>query len=307
MKIIMNREKIKQFILKYFFLPSWLTLIISIPSFILVILSLNGIFRIKAINYICYTFSAYGLIIFCTGAKNIFFDLKKLIKNNRFWIFITNTKLVNRFLTDVSFRMKISLFIGLFINLFYSSTNLISGISTRSVWFISMFGYYIILSFLKFYLLFHVKRYTLGENLISEYKKIRFCGYMLLLMNQALVVVVMFIVKQNKVRTYPGFLIYVVAIHAFYSVISTSYSLIKFKKYGSPVLSASKAISFTSALVSMLSLETTMLTHFGNNNNLQYKGLMTAITGVAVCLIVLGIAIFMIYHSTVELNKNLKK
>ena len=181
--------------------------------------------------------------------------------------------------------------------------NLISGINTRSLWFISMFGYYIILSFLRFFLLFHVKRNVLGENLISEYKKIRFCGYMLLLMNQALLVVVVLVIKQNKVHTYPGFLIYVIAIHAFYSVISTSYSIIKFRKYGSPVLSASKAVSFTSALVSMFSLETTMLAHFGSHHDLYYIGLMTALTGGGVCLIVLGIAIFMIYNS----SKNLKK
>ena len=68
------------------------------------------------------------------------------------------------------------------------------------------------------------------------------------------------------------------------------------------VMSAAKIISFISSLVSMLSLETAMLTQFGQNDTPQFRQLMTGITGMSVCFIVLGISIYMIVHA----NKKIK-
>ena len=59
-------------------------------------------------------------------------------------------------------------------------------------------------------------------------------------------------------------------------------------------------------LVSILSLETAMLTAFGEAGNDSFRQIMTAITGAAVCLLVLAMAIYMIIHSTKEINR-LKK
>jgi hypothetical protein len=73
--------------------------------------------------------------------------------------------------------------------------------------------------------------------------------------------------------------------------------VIKYRKQGSPLLSAAKVISLTAALVSMLSLQTAMISEFGGDDYL-FRRMMTAISGGVVCTFVLGMAIYMIVRST---------
>ena len=68
------------------------------------------------------------------------------------------------------------------------------------------------------------------------------------------------------------------------------------------MLSAAKAVSLTTASVSMLSLETAMLSAFGTENDILFRQLITGISGAAVCLFVLGMAVFMIHSAAKELK-----
>lgn len=70
------------------------------------------------------------------------------------------------------------------------------------------------------------------------------------------------------------------------------------------VRSAAKAIKLAAALVSMLSLETAMLTRFDERKGSEFRQFMTGITGGCVCMIVLGIAFFMMIRSTKQLKSN---
>ena len=79
-------------------------------------------------------------------------------------------------------------------------------------------------------------------------------------------------------------------------------NMVKYRKYHSPILSAVKQISFASALVSMLSLETAMLAAFGDTTDSGFSRIMTASTGACVCSIILIMAICMIAHSTKQIK-----
>ena len=74
-------------------------------------------------------------------------------------------------------------------------------------------------------------------------------------------------------------------------------NLIRFRRYGSPLLSAAKAINMTAALVSMLSLEAAMLDRFGGNDPDLFRETMLGVTGVAVYAAVLAISVFMLVRS----------
>jgi hypothetical protein len=128
------------------------------------------------------------------------------------------------------------------------------------------------------------------------------CGYVLLVMNQALAAIVIYIVHQNQGFSYPGILIYGMAIYAFYIVITAIINVVKFRKMGSPILSAAMCVNLTAALVSMLSLETAMLAEFGGDP--EFRFLMTSISGGVVCSFVLGMAIYMIVRSTRRLKRS---
>lgn len=60
-------------------------------------------------------------------------------------------------------------------------------------------------------------------------------------------------------------------------------------------MSAAKIINLTAALVSMLSLETAMLTQFGAGKDAAFRQRMIAMTGTGVCALVLGMAVSMIF------------
>ncbi len=76
-----------------------------------------------------------------------------------------------------------------------------------------------------------------------------------------------------------------------------------YRKYHSPVISAARKVSLAAALVSMLSLETAMLSQFDTESTSPYfRQLMTGSTGAGICAIIVGMGIFMIIHSTRRLK-----
>lgn len=148
----------------------------------------------------------------------------------------------------------------------------------------------------------YIHRRPVGKNIASEFQRYRACGIILLLMNQALAGIVVYMVTQNRGFSYPGLLIYGMALYTFYITISAIVNVIKYRKHGSPVMSATKVVNLTAALVSMLSLETAMLAQFGSDEP-EFRRIMVAAAGGAVCVIVLAMAIYMIVRSTKQLKR----
>ena len=170
------------------------------------------------------------------------------------------------------------------------------------MWFIALAFYYALLSVMRAVLVLYVHRRPVGEDITSEFKRYRACGIILLLMNQVLAGIVVCMVTENRGFSYPGLMIYVMAMYAFYITIVAAVNVVKFRRRGSPLLSAAKVISLTAALVSMLSLETAMLAQFGGED-VVFRRLMLGISGGAVCTIVLTMAIYMIARSTRQLKR----
>lgn len=83
-------------------------------------------------------------------------------------------------------------------------------------------------------------------------------------------------------------------------------NMVKYRKYNSPVYSASKAISLASACVSMLTLEATMLTTFGAGTmGTITRKIFLGCTGGVISVFVVVMAIYMIRQSSKKL-KDLK-
>ena len=68
-------------------------------------------------------------------------------------------------------------------------------------------------------------------------------------------------------------------------------------------MSAAKAISLVSAVVSLFTLETSIIGAFVQMRNISVRQIMTASTGGAVCIFVLSVAVYMIVHSSREIKK----
>lgn len=296
----MSLQSMKKLLKKIFFLPPIPTLLISVSAYGLVIYALAGKNVNPAISYISYFISAYALAITITGITGVVCIVRQGIGKHPLAKKVISIPLINRYLRENMFRAEVALYQGFLINLLYVGIKMFSGIFYRSVWFITLAFYYILLAIMRFSLLNYVR--NTKKNKIFEWKRYRLCGIILLFMNIALTGIVILVVYKNSGFEYPGMLIYVMAMYTFYAVITAVWNLIKFRRYGSPVMSAAKVINLTAALVSMLSLETAMLTQFGAADDPMFRQIMTASTGVGISIIVIGMAIFMIVYSTKQLK-----
>ena len=295
-------EKFKAILKKIFFLPPLPTVLIAVPSFVLMILALA--FNINnALAYVAYTLAAYSMVIVITVLPKIARGIRKSAKSSPITQKIYQNPLIKKFLDDVMLRTKFSLYQGFFINILYIGIKLFSGIYYNSLWFFALSFYYILLAVMRVSLLNYVNTHKSENDISAEFRRYRLCGIMLLAMNAALAVIVVFMVKQDKGFEYSGLLIYAMALYSFYSVIMAVMNVVKFRKHNSPVMSAAKAINLVAAMVSILSLETAMVSQFGGDDDSNFRQIMTGVTGGGVCVIVLGMAIFMIVRSSINLKK----
>ena len=294
------KKNIKKLFRKMFVLPPVPTLLISVPSYGLVIYALASENVEPVIAYISYFLSAYAFIITVTGITGVVRFVRQGIDKHPLVRKALGIPMVSRYLREDMFRAETGLYQGFFINLLYAGIKMFSGILYRSVWFVTLAVYYILLAVMRASLLHYVRK--AGKNKVTEWKRYRLCGIILLFMNIALTGIVILVVRQNSGFEYPGMLIYVMAMYAFYAAITAVRNVVKFRRYGSPVMSAAKVINLTAALVSMLSLETAMLTQFGAADDPLFRQIMTASTGAGISMIVLGMAFFMIVRSTKQMK-----
>lgn len=294
--------KLKALLKKAFCLPPLPTVVIAVPSFIFVFLML-GMGGHPALEYLSYGLSAYALVITITGMPAVIAAVKRRIRESPLVKKLRGVPVIGRYLDDGVFRALVSLYGSVTINFAYVLTNLFSGIYYRSLWFVALAFYYGFLAGTRFMLLHHMRSRPVGQEHGSEWRRYRLAGGILLVLNLALAVIVTLVVMQNRGFEYGGYLIYVMAIYAFYTTILSIIHVVKYRRYNSPVLSAVKAVNLTAALVSMLSLETAMISRFDSGEDPIYRRTMTAATGFCVCVFVLGMAIFMIVRASRKLKE----
>ena len=137
----------------------------------------------------------------------------------------------------------------------------------------------------------------------SELRKYRACGWIFLVMNLALTLIVFFMLYWNRTFVHHMITAITMAAYTFTSFTMAIVNVVRYRKYNSPVFSASKSISFASACVSMLTLTSTMLTAFDDGTmGALAKKMMLGSVGFAVSAIVLVMAIHMIFSGTKKLK-----
>ena len=249
----------------------------------------------SVIAYISYVLAAYTLTVWC-------FKIPYLIKF--FKTFKNENKYARRWQDDTRLRVNVSLYGSLAWNALYGIFQLWLGFYHHTFWFYSLGAYYICLGVMRFFLARHTTRYAPGERMQTELKKYRACGIVFLVMNLALALIIFFMVYWN--RTFEHHMITAIAMAAYtFTALTTAIiNVIKYRKYNSPVFSASKAISLAAALVSMLTLESTMLTTFGDGTmTVVAQKWMLGATGGAISVLIVATAIYMIVVGTKKLKQ----
>ena len=94
------------------------------------------------------------------------------------------------------------------------------------------------------------------------------------------------LITEEHIIVYPGSVIYITAAYSFYLLTLSIVNLVKFRRLNSPVLSASKALNFAGALMSVFNLENAMTSRF--STDVEFRRIMNTAVGLTVCLLEAG-------------------
>lgn len=266
-----------------------------ILAILLVIVSAAGLVAVflrdlasSPIAYVVYVISFYTILVLAISIPD-------LIKQGK--VAISKNKLGNQLMTDVEFRTEIILLVSLVFNTAYVLFQLGAGVYYASFWYGAVGIYYLVICFVRFMILRNFRKDE--HNQEKDLRVYRFCGYFLFVLTVAALGMVIQIVRDGEGARYPGLMVYTMATYAFYRIISSIISVVKYRKLSSPILTASKFLSLATALMAIFSLQTAMIAEFGDDS---FGRIITPITGGGVCIIILGIAIYMV----IKANKSLK-
>lgn len=184
--------------------------------------------------------------------QNILPQLTGIIE--KLLLLIKKTSYGARFLEDYTFRTILTTLPTFLINVVYTVYNGVIGVINQSAWLITMAVYYSLL------------------------------GILLLLLNLALSGVVLLTIAKGTAKTHSEIMVISIAAYTFYKITMAVINMVKVRKMKSPSLITIRNIGVADALVSILTLQTTMLASFQDTSTIDANQ-MNGITGLAVCIL----------------------
>ena len=172
------------------------------------------------------------------------------------------------------------------IDTLYATGNLFVGITESSWWFIMTGVYYLILSATRFTIIIIKK-----NQRTSFFPK--FAGWMLMSTALPLLAIAILCSVRDVGNKFHEIIMITIAVYAFSKITFAIVNLIKSRKCKDPLESAIRNISLVTALVSIASLQRSMLISFGNMNlnEIRLFNVLTS-TGVSVLVFIIGLFLF---------------
>ena len=245
-----------------------------------------------AAAYTVYSMSAYSLTVLTAAMPGLLRRWRVAFQQCAAVQRFRRSRLGGQYLNDLSFRGRVSIYQGMAVDLLYVVFRAAAGIRYASVWFLTMAVYYLALGGLRAYLAVCYRR----RSPAAEYRCYRRTAWLLFLLNIPMGGMIALMVRTNSGYSYPGTVIYLSALYTFYAMGLSIVNLVRFRRLGSPILSAAKVLSFIAALMSVLGLQTAMIAQFSAGND-GYRRMMNTITGSCVYGAVIVIAACMLLHS----------
>ncbi len=242
-----------------------------------------------------YVISAYTLTVWCLRLPRLIRGVRRFREENRY---------VRRWQSDVRLRVGSSLVGSLVWNTLYALLQLWLGVTNGSAWFYSLAVYYMSLAVMRLFLMLHTRAYRPGERMRAELVRYRACGWIFLVMNLAISGMVFLMVRGGRSFEHDEIITIAMAAYTFGSLTTAIVSIVRYRKYNSPIYSATKAIKLAAACVSMLTLEATMLATFGDGTaeDMLMRRTMLGLSGGAVAIFIVLMAIYMIAQGTRRLR-----
>ncbi len=266
--------------------PKWVLL--TLPPIVFAALT-HVLFREKdsMLVYIIYGMSAYCLTIWLLPLPRLFRKANATMMRR-----LSGATFGRAYIGNLAFRGSVGLYAGMVANLLYAVFRVLVGIRYASVWFFSMAIYYFLLGLIRLSLILSYRNRTVK----SELRCYRRTAWLLFLLNIPMGGMIVLMVLTDSGYSYPGYVIYLSAMYTFYMMILAIVNLVKYRKLGSPILSAAKILNLIAALMSLLGLQTAMISQFSPGVE-SFRRIMNAVTGGGVWCSVILIAVTMLLRS----------
>ena len=283
-------------ILNYLLYPHIALLICLVPiSAAALILSMIYLGTESPLAIAAYVLSAYTLFAWCMRVPHIIGWAKRLRKENPY---------LRRWLGDERLRVTVSLTASLIFNTVYALFQLWLGIYHRTFWFLAFGIYYLLLALMRIMLARYTGKMTPGESIGRELVLYRITGGVLLGLDAALMLIVFFMVYFGRTIVHHPITVIALAAYTFTSLTLAIIGTVKYRKYNSPIYSATKAIGLASAAASFLTLESAMLTAFDDGTMGEgAREAMLLATGAAVVIFIALMAIGMLTRGVRRLTE----
>ncbi len=204
---------------------------------------------------------------------------------------------VRRWREDGRLRAELLLCCGLAVNLAYALLQAAIGLAARSVWAGTLAFYYLTLSAIRFSLLLGRKK----QSAVLKWRKYRASACIMLLLNAAFLCIHIITAYRGHTIAYPGYMIYAVAAYTFYAAIAAVRNVVIYRKYDDPILSAAKALALAVAAISVYSLQSAMISAFGEPG--RFRTVMGVCVGAAVFVLISAISVCMIAKGTWAIHR----
>lgn len=193
---------------------------------------------------------------------------------------------------DPWLRAATSTKVSAVINLFFVFYQAYNAYQRHSLWFGALSVYYAWLTFMRVNIVTYMQ--TMAADGREELRRYRRTGVWLLMLTT---VVMVLGVISNRLGSRPSYATHMLvgaALFAFYSVTAAIVNLHKWRKLEDPLVSASKALSLSCALVSLYSLQTAAIGRLAATSDGRVITLLTYATPVAIFLVIASISLFII-------------
>lgn len=239
---------------------------------------------------------ALAAVSVAAAAVCLYKDLREGVID-RILMTVKRSALGARFLEDYTFRTILTTMPAFLINVAYTVYNGVIGIMNRSEWFITMAVYYSLLGIMRYRAVSAGRKISRMEDPQQVERRqlsvIRTDGILLMVLNLALCGVVLLTIAQETAKAYSEIMVISIAAYTFYKI---TMAVIKVRKMQSPILITIRNIGAADALVSMLTLQATMLASFKETSSLDANR-MNGITGLAVCILISALGVSMICYA----------
>ncbi len=205
-------------------------------------------------------------------------------------------RLTGKLTSNYTFRTRVFAGCSLAINLAFVAFNTLFAVLTGNAWYGALAGYYFLLSGLRGGVFQLDKRAQGKEDYARlKIKNYRLCGGALLLLDVAMSVAVTFMVVAQKPTKYTEITAIVFAAYSVYKISFAIWNIFKARKTRDLQVQAFRNIGLADAAISLLSLQTTLISTFSTEGESML--LLNAFTGAFVCLFTIGLGILMILQA----------